>query len=671
MRGGLLLATAAAVTAAAAASPAAAQVSAPHVWAVRGVYGFDAQSCGTEAGLEAAMIAPEFCATVAAAQAPLAERFQQAMLARFPGAEAKFAQSLPAGTTPNARLKATLIASLRLTRATMWRVDKAAGSDGFLPVTLTLDIANADTGEVVFTRSRSAVGQGVYPTAQVEQRLRAELPAHLDATMQALVTEAAAAWKPYAQSAKIVGKVDAGYVIDRGRAQGIRAGASVGSDVAEGEVAYAGAGYAIVRPLLGDYREGQVLTRTAVTPVALLAKPSVLVAVDRMPRGYGRLYLTEILQDALGAGGGFAPMPVAPGFARLRAAAVGEAGAEAGRQRALPDYVARVSVVPLPSAVFASNIPGVTIERHQADAFVDLVDRSGRVVYSAHGTGLITDQISGDTRFSPDQRRDTVVRNALIDAAAKLARFKPQPLQLPIATAGADRILIADKGGALPLGAQLVVLRNEGRKPGIEGPVFAPVGLVRTVELAEGGLIAVNADAAKISLRAKDVVAIDQAGKPLLARRALVQCAAPVDDRGSVAAGWWSIAAESAFAGQFAAPVRIAGLPGLLARYRTDFAGWDSFAPAQPVTTDQCFRPVIAFDPGRGKGGAQYGMTVGYTLMRGATKVAGQGLEAMLSPTEVPAGTPAPSRSAMLEQDLMANALPLAISAAAALKPVN
>lgn len=653
-----------------------ASAAAPHIWAVAGLYGLERSACGIDAGSasdgDTAMIAPALCASLnVPARQQIGHRFAAAMAAHFPGVETHFAESLPADATLHARLAGSLVASLRLTRATIWRIDKQVGTDSFLPITLTLDITNVATGEVLFSRTRSQIATGSYASAEVETALAAQFPGKLDETMQALVAEAAADWKPAAQTATVLGRAGDSWIVDRGRTQGLHKGDAIGED---GQITYTGAGYALVRPTLSRYAIGQTLTRTTVAPVEMLARPSVLAVLDGPPDGYAAPYLTEMFEDALGTHGGLMPMPINPGFANLRTMALGEAMAPSSDDRSLPDYVAVVHVALLPSASVASNIPGVSIERHDARAYVMLVDRSGRAVFAVQGVGRITDQVSGTTRFSAEQRHDTAIRDALIDAATKLAAFRPQPLTLPITRSG-PQMLIADAGGALPLGAQLVVLRDAGTVKGVSGPVRVPVGQVTTQELADGGVIAGNADVTPLALHAGDVVAIEQAGPALQARRPVMQCLdgagrPATDDRGTIAAPFWPWAAAGSFAAHFRAPVEIAGLADRLSGFAVDFAGWDHFAPANLKPATLCFVPVMAVATGApSRHGATYQLTAGYTLMQGATKLAGGGVQVALTPTAVPSGTPDTVAGAMLQQDLADQLPPLAERAAAALAP--
>lgn len=649
-------------------APAVAQ-QAPALWAVPGLYGLERSACsqGDQDGgaWNGAMVAPIFCPALDEPhRVAIGQRFAAAVARAFPGVEARFAERLPADATPTARLSHSLIASLRLTRATVWRVAKPVGVDAYLPITLTLDITNAATGEVVFTRTRSDVAHGTFPASGVDAAMVAQFDARLHATLDALVADAAKAWKPWAQQAMVIGERDGSWIIDKGRRHGLRTGDAIGAD---GSIVYAAADYAVVKPVLGRYRTGEVLARTAVAPAELLARPSVLTVMSALPDGYAAPYLSQIFQDALGTRAGFAALPVNPGFVSLRAMALGAAQAPAALGRSLPDYVASVSVVALPTARFASNVPGVRIERHAAIAFVSLVDPAGRVVATFQGNGQIQDEVSGDMRFSAEQRRDTAVRNALIDAAGAMAKFKPQPLDLPIA-GQRDAMRIRDAGGALPVGAQLTVLRDIGRIAGIS--VRMPVGRVTTGELLADGMAVTDSGDAALVLRGGETVAIEQVGPPLKSRRVVMQCAGAdgrpqIEDRGRLPAAIWGGAGLAGFAGSYAGPVLLADLPGRLGSLNTEFAGWDRYVPARPRAADTCFVPVIAITPSA----TGYDLTVGYTLMQGGQKLSGQGLRSTLAPTRLPDGTPADDVAAMLQQDLAAQLPALAARAATALKP--
>ena len=657
--------------AAAAAAPAGA--AAPRIWAVPGLYGIEQSTCseGIAEAQAASFIDPAFCRLLdEPLRKHIGRQFAAAMQASFAATDLDFAAGLPDGMTPRARLNAKLIASLRLTRAAIWKVPKGtAGVQGSLPLSLTLDITNAASGEVVFSRSKTFEGTGVYAHEDATQRLAAELPKHLQTAMLALVAEAAREWKPYAQSATVVGKAEGQWIVNQGRAHGLRTGDTIGDGAV---ITFAAADYSVVKLVLGDLREGQVLDRIATAPAAMLARPSVLSVIMDAPPGQSPAQLSQIFSDAAGKSSGLAPVPVNPSFVALRQLALGEAKAPEANSRSLPDYVAAVSVVALDPVDFPSNIPGVTFERHLAYAFVSLSDRSGRVVFTARGKGFIEDRVSMGVRFSPEQRRDAVVRNALIEAAGQLARFKPQPHELAIAAAG-ERLLIKDPGGLVPLGAELTVVRAAGRVSGIRSPIRVPVGTITASQLAAGGVEATSVDLTNVKLRSGDLALTEQFARPLSARAPVLRCAAgesaAIDDRGSVPSSVFSTAADWGFAASFNGAVYLSGLPARLQGLRADFADWDKLQATRSPAARTCFTPVLAVSAAKGAK-AQRDLTVGFTVFAGPRKLGGSGMSATLTPTTVPAGTSESSAAALLQQDLSPTLLDLASQAGATVNPL-
>ena len=128
----------------------------------------------------------------------------------------------------------------------------------------------------------------------------------------------------------------------------------------------------------------------------------------------------------------------------------------------------------------------------------------------------------------------------------------------------------------------------------------------------------------------------------------------------------WRIGAAPLFTGSFAAPTFIADLPMELAPFAPSFKGWEGLAAARPRGSDYCFTPVLSLSA---MVQGQRPLVVGYTLHSGATKLGGGAMQVQMTPTAMTSDSEVAARSARLEQDFAAVALPLATKAAAALKP--
>lgn len=142
--------------------PAAAQ-SAPWIWPARGVFGLESTICAPGAGGEpTASVAPALCPALTVQwQAGLSDAFVAAMGRHFKQVETTPGEHAPPAMGVAQRLRGTLVASLRVSRVDLATVQRPTGVEVFLPVTLTLDITGLASGEVMFTRTRTQIAQGL------------------------------------------------------------------------------------------------------------------------------------------------------------------------------------------------------------------------------------------------------------------------------------------------------------------------------------------------------------------------------------------------------------------------------------------------------------------------------------------------------------------------------
>lgn len=649
---------------------------------VAGLYGLDATPCGRPAGAsptqDTAYVSPELCfAVTPGRRAALGERFRQRVTARFPGVVADLSTAAGEGTTREAGITRTAVATLHMTRLDFWRVPNRSTIDALVPIGLTLMISDVGTGEVLFTESLTGLIRGTMARGDDRRQVSAQIDAQLEAAVDSLVDAAAARFQPRAVTARVRGRAGDRFVIDQGRAAGLREGDFLDGDV---RVVHADATYAVVEPLLGGLTIGQTLSRQVAQPTEALARPAMMVVVAEAPERIGRRQLAAMMEQALGAETPFSAAPVNPGFVEIRDQALGQSGV-AHRPRALPDYFLRVTAIVLPSASMSSNADGVPIRMHQARVLVEVIDLSGRVVFAGEGVERYRAGAVEDASLSAEQRDDVALTVAVRRAAEAVGEgFRPQRTRLPV-TAAPGGVRIADPGGALTPGVPAEVLRRVGRMSGIEGEVWAPVTAVEVVAVDATGADARFADVGTPAIRSGDQIAWDAPVRAATSRRWFVQCAgaggAPsISVRGSVNQPGFQPIALNAFAGGFRAPVRIAGfereLRPLLAGQFGDLEHLGALAaPAEDI----CFEPVHGVEPRGGDRArraltlSDYDLTVGYTLRRGGERVAGLGRQQVLSGVAVSADADAATREKVLQQSLAEAVSDLARQAAAEIDP--
>ena len=219
-----------------AAAPGMASAGELQVWPVPGLFGLDQTSCNRPANAsrehDSAKVHRDLCvlfADPATLRVNYGEFFVEQVTKAFPDVVAKPAQDVGAGVAVSQRLASTLIASLHMSRADIWAVDKNTGaSEVFLPFTLTLNLTNAVSGEVMFTETASVIPESIFSTRDIVGPSRKELPAQIRAAIARLVTTSAARFKPYPLEATVRGKIGNDFLIDKGRSAGLRIGDDIG-----------------------------------------------------------------------------------------------------------------------------------------------------------------------------------------------------------------------------------------------------------------------------------------------------------------------------------------------------------------------------------------------------------------------------------------------------------
>lgn len=654
---------------------AAAQASALKVYPVAGLFGLDRSGCTSGAEGATVRIAPALCDQLSTVEkrAAWGAQFKTLVSTRFSGALRESLDGpLASGLTREAMLSQTVVASLHLSRADLWAVPKQSVVDVHMPITVSLMMTNVLTGEVMFVENLSTDVQGLMPAEGYAARAAAEFPARLNAAIATLVDNAATHFKPGAITGTVRGKAGNRYILDVGRKGGLRDGDQIGADAS---VVFADADYSIVEPALGSLSTGQKLVREIAQPVDNLARPSMLVVVAEAPAGLASAYLTTLMEDALGSSAGFAVMPINPSLAQIRDPALTAAGV-AGRQRSLPDYFLRLSVAALAPIETDTNVANVRRRIQEARAFVEVVNHDGRVVFATQGVDQRIDEIVSGMAPSTDQRRDAAVKNAIIQAAGKLqTTFKPARLRLEARPAnGAVRIV--DAGGVLSPGVDAVVVRKVGRVSGIASDVWAPVTEVEVASIEGGEALANYAGVEAPRIQAGDQVAYEAAGPGSKSRRTFAQCLAAgapsVSVRGSVVQPTFQDIALNSFASGFQGAVRVATFDKELRALQLDsqFSQISALGAYSAATPDVCFEPVHQVAPLAQRQErnvyqvSDYDMTIGYTLKKGADRIAGSGLKQKLTAAAVPVKETTDYKDRSLQLDLAAETTKLTLQAA-------
>ncbi|WP_291355391.1 MULTISPECIES: hypothetical protein [unclassified Acinetobacter] len=363
----------------------------------------------------------------------------------------------------------TYVASLDVLRASEYIVKKDSTTEIFLPVTLSLKLTNVLSGEVIYSDSatlsqpiqvlssdiqsaatKAAIKQKFQSTLlSLTQQLTQDLKTKLQVTE--IDTQVIDQWKSY-------------LVLDKGFKQGIAIQDELSS--AEGDlirVVHADSDYAVAIPVMmqgNSKRFSKVSTNTR----QAMNKPKALVVDVLTYQAESKDLIEQIFSDAIGEQAAFTLTPVNHRYSAM-AQSISEQTALAQsadiNQRELPEFFIRINVIPV--IAYQQRIGKMTQQQiFHSEVFAEMIDRSGRVIYSAHATDEIKDVISEGMGFSLEARKEVVLKNALLKLGQQFQKgIQFTRSDLKVSGSSGQSITIDDAGERLSSGMKVHVYHSD------------------------------------------------------------------------------------------------------------------------------------------------------------------------------------------------------------------
>ena len=363
----------------------------------------------------------------------------------------------------------TYIASLEVLRASEYIVKKDSTAEIFLPVTLSLKLTNVLSGEVIYSDSATLSQPIQVLTTEIDATTtKAAIKQKFQSTLLTLTKqvteELKAKLKVSETETQVVDRWKSYLVLDKGFKQGIAAQDELSST--EGDlirVVHADSDYAVAVPILmqgNSKRFSKVSTNTR----QAMNKPKALVVNVLTYQGESKDLIEQIFSDAVGEQASFTLTPVNKRYSAM-AQSVSEqtalAQSEDLNQRELPEFFIRINVIPV--IAYQQQIGKMTQQQVlHSEVFAEMIDRSGRVIYSAHATDDIEDVISEGMGFSLEARKEVVLKNALLKLGQQFQKgIQFTRSDLKVSSASGHNITIDDAGERLSTGMKVHVYHSD------------------------------------------------------------------------------------------------------------------------------------------------------------------------------------------------------------------
>lgn len=363
----------------------------------------------------------------------------------------------------------TYIASLEVLRASEYIVKKDSTAEIFLPVTLSLKLTNVLSGEVIYSDSATLSQPIQVLTTEIDATTtKAAIKQKFQSTLLTLTKqvteELKAKLKVSETETQVIDRWKSYLVLDKGFKQGIAAQDELSST--EGNlirVVHADSDYAVAVPILmqgNSKRFSKVSTNTR----QAMNKPKALVVDVLTYQGESKDLIEQIFSDAVGEQASFTLTPVNKRYSAM-AQSVSEqtalAQSEDLNQRELPEFFIRINVIPV--IAYQQQIGKMTQQQVlHSEVFAEMIDRSGRVIYSAHATDDIEDVISEGMGFSLEARKEVVLKNALLKLGQQFQKgIQFTRSDLKVSSASGHNITIDDAGERLSTGMKVHVYHSD------------------------------------------------------------------------------------------------------------------------------------------------------------------------------------------------------------------
>ena len=359
----------------------------------------------------------------------------------------------------------TFVSYVSIPRMAQNKFQRGKVTELFLPLTASIQLVNAATGEMLYSYPLTSVGkyQTTAENENSEQTQKTVDELYLQSyqsLMKEIVTKAAQEFRPFSIQAVVSDTYKGLYILDHGASAGIAKGDLLTDDTGNQlNVLYAGLNYSVAEKVLGKIQKNVPFTKFATMSISQLKKPKIAFIND-LPDA--KWY--NIFSSAVGNGADFSLITVDKTFYDMQEALVSlnsEFKSENMNRRTLPDYFLRLHVGKPVYTRYATNTDYGFLDKYNQTACGDIFDKTGNVVFATCTQENISDKTISDIKFTDASRFEVLTKNILVKLAEAFTnQLKFKQGTLPITQSKDGIIYVNDANGILGLGNTVTVFRK-------------------------------------------------------------------------------------------------------------------------------------------------------------------------------------------------------------------
>jgi hypothetical protein len=390
----------------------------------------------------------------------------------------------------------TMLASLHLVRTSHYTVPKGEVTEHYFPITLSISFTNPASGDLLYSftgTSYAVVSLGAGETPEQSSLVFTAIGDNYRSLLSKLITESSQKYNPTKIEATVAKVWKKLAVLDKGSKYGVGLNDQLEDDKGNMvEVIRVTEDYSIARSLGGQVKDGQKYSKYANQDTAkVVKKPRVLT----MHKGWNNAELASIaifFDSEVTKESAFTLLPVNEGLMALLSAAAAETGIsnEIKNNRALPDYLIKFTASP--PRLYDIREPGkFGFKVYEQYILGELLDKQGRIIYSAVGKDKIEDKDIAGMVFGTEARLEILRKNAVKDMAVQFSKeIKFAHFELPVTKIENGLVELNDTARQVRFGQNLFIFRNIGQVDGIRGDVLVPIQQVVVTSTTNGVVVA-------------------------------------------------------------------------------------------------------------------------------------------------------------------------------------
>lgn len=382
------------------------------------------------------------------------------------------------------KINRTFATFLQISRIAKYEVQMTGSQvkSYYLPVTASINFVNMANGEIIFSDTFTEIAQ--IDLSASDPEIKAKLTSQYLQTyvtlFDRLAKNASEKFQPKQIECSVIGKYKGLIVLNKGLSGGIAKGDTLNRTGGEAYVLYSTQDYAIAKDDFAEPSINDIYAKQYSGSLDMVKKPKISLLDIQMDTKRSDLppvqMLSQVFSDTLSGKANFSLVSTSRSYYQAKRDIEAKAGARVLEgKRQIPEYFMRLFFDGPTMYQFPTNVDYAHYNVFNVRACGEIVDLSGRVLYSACKSEDINDKVVLEKGFSIPARYEIAMKNATVALAEEFSNsIKFDLISYSIKSVDEDLIKVDDDKNLLSEGSVITAYKNIG-KIGDINDVFIPL----------------------------------------------------------------------------------------------------------------------------------------------------------------------------------------------------